>query len=129
MTTDDGTAPPTELQRALDEQERAWRERPALRRQYADFYARIVRRLSGVPGQTVELGSGIGRFKELRPDVVTTDVEPTRWSDAVVDAHELPFGDASLANLVLLDVFHHLAAPGALPRRGSTRLSRPAAGS
>ena len=27
------------------------------------------------------------------------------------DAHALPFGDATLANLVLIDVFHHLAEP------------------
>jgi SAM-dependent methyltransferase len=102
----------SELQELLDEQERAWGKRPALRRQYADFYARMIRHLSDVSGQTVELGSGIGQFKTLVPGALTTDVEPTRWSDAVVDAHDLPFRSGTIANLVLLDVFHHLAHPG-----------------
>jgi SAM-dependent methyltransferase len=99
------------LHAALEEQERAWDERPLLRRQYTHFYERIVASLSTLPLPTVELGSGIGRFKEFMPDAVTTDLEPTMWSDQVVDAHELPYPLGSLANLVLLDVFHHLAHP------------------
>jgi SAM-dependent methyltransferase len=61
----------------------------------------------------VELGSGIGRFREVVPRVVTTDVEETPWADEVVDATRLPYADASLANLVLIDVLHHLADPAA----------------
>ena len=99
------------LQAALDQQERAWKERPIVRRAYADFYRRIVRRLSYVSGPTIELGSGIGKFKEFKPGVVTTDVEATRWADTVVDAEALPYGDGTIANLVLLDVFHHLPDP------------------
>ena len=97
-----------DLQDALEGQARAWDDRPLLRRQYASFYSRIVAHLSPESGQTVELGSGIGSFKNFKPDAITTDVETTRWSDRVVDAHELPFDDGSIANLVLLDVFHHL---------------------
>jgi SAM-dependent methyltransferase len=82
-----------------------------VRREYAGFYRRIVARLSDVSGPTVELGSGIGKFKEFKPDAVTTDVEPTRWADAVVDAEALPYADGVIANLVLLDVFHHLPDP------------------
>jgi SAM-dependent methyltransferase len=67
--------------------------------------------MSTAPGASIELGSGIGRFRELNPHVVTTDVEPTRWADDVVRAEELPYGDGEIANLVLIDVFHHLASP------------------
>jgi len=59
----------------------------------------------------VELGAGIGHFRDVVPDVVLTDVEPTPWADEVVDAEALPCADRSLANLVLVDVFHHLARP------------------
>lgn len=100
-----------ELGEALAEQERAWNERPLVRRQYGEWYRSIVEALSDVPGPTVELGSGIGKLKEFLPDVVTTDVEATPWADAVVDAEALPYGDGAVANLVLLDVFHHLADP------------------
>jgi SAM-dependent methyltransferase len=100
-----------DLQAALDAQERAWQARPLVRREYAGFYRRILGRLSDVAGPTVELGSGIGTFKEFKPDAVTTDVEATSWAEAVVDAEDLPYEDGTLANLALLDVFHHLPDP------------------
>ena len=100
-----------DLNVALTQQEQAWNQRPLLRSQYRAWYSMIVDNLSPVVGATVELGSGIGRFREAKPDAVLTDVVPTRWTDAVVDAHGLPYRDGTIANLVLLDVFHHLAAP------------------
>jgi SAM-dependent methyltransferase len=95
----------------LRAQEAAWEARPLVRRLYHSWYDLIVDRLAAVEGQTIELGSGISRFKEHYPDAITSDVEPTPWSDRVVDAEELPFEDESVANLVLIDVFHHLARP------------------
>jgi SAM-dependent methyltransferase len=103
----------TELQEALAVQERAWNERPLLRRLYRGWYRELARRLADVAGANVELGSGIGKLREAIPGIVTTDVEPTQWSDRIVDAAELPWEDGSLANLVLVDVFHHLSRPAA----------------
>jgi SAM-dependent methyltransferase len=99
------------LEAALGDQERAWRERPVLRRLYAEWHHEMARELAPGPGETVELGAGLAQLKRILPHVVATDVEPTRWAEAVVDAHELPFADSSLANLVLFDVFHHLRDP------------------
>jgi SAM-dependent methyltransferase len=96
---------------ALAAQEAAWHERPSVRRLYEDWYRQVVQRLSRADGPTVELGSGIGRFKEFCPEAILTDVEPTAWADVVVDAAAMPFEDRSVANLVLFDVFHHLADP------------------
>ena len=100
-----------DLGAALAEQQRAWNERPLLRRQYGEWYQLIVESLAEVGRPTVELGSGIGKLKQFKPDVVTTDIEPTPWADFVVDAEALPYDDGELGNLVLLDVFHHLADP------------------
>jgi SAM-dependent methyltransferase len=100
-----------ELRRALADQQKAWDERPLVRRQYGEWYRWIVESLADVPGPTVELGSGIGKLKEFKPDAVTTDVEPTPWAEVVVDAGALPYGDGEVGNLVLLDVFHHLGDP------------------
>jgi SAM-dependent methyltransferase len=92
-------------------QDEAWRSRPLVRRLYGDWYRLIVSRLSPVGGPTIELGSGISRFKEHHPDTVATDIQSTPWVDEVVDAERLPYDDAAIANLVLVDVFHHLPSP------------------
>jgi SAM-dependent methyltransferase len=96
----------------LREQEQAWDERPLVRQLYRDWYRALVERLSKVHGVSVELGSGIGRLRQVAGTrVVLTDVETTPWSDEVVDALHLPYTDESLANIIMLDVFHHLADP------------------
>jgi SAM-dependent methyltransferase len=92
-------------------QEAAWNARPVVRRLYHDWYDLVVSRLSQAPGLAVELGSGISRFKEHYPQTIATDIEPTPWVDDVVDAEALPYEDSSVANLVLIDVFHHLPRP------------------
>jgi SAM-dependent methyltransferase len=95
----------------LRTQAAAWRTRPLVRRLYHDWYRLVVERLSPAPGPTIELGSGISRFKEHFAAAVATDVEPTPWTGEVVDAERLPYEQGSIANLVLVDVFHHLASP------------------
>lgn len=96
----------------LRTQQAAWQRRPLLRALYAEWYSRVTAQLSQVEGPTVELGCGIGTFKEFWPKTVTTDVVETPWSDAVVDAQQLPYADSSVANFVLVDVLHHLPKPG-----------------
>lgn len=102
-----------ELVETLRDHERAWNERPLLRRIYRDWFALLASQLARVPGATLELGSGIGQLREFVPDLVTSDVEETPWADLVVDAAQLPFGDGELANIVMLDVYHHLPEPAA----------------
>ena len=102
-----------ELVETLRDHERAWNERPLLRRIYRDWFALMASRLSDVPGPTVELGSGIGQLREFVPNLVTSDVEQTPWADLVVDAESLPYKDGELANVVMLDVYHHLPQPAA----------------
>lgn len=100
-----------ELVETLREHERAWNERPLLRKIYRDWFALMSSRLSAVPGPTLELGSGIGQLREFVPELVTSDVEQTPWADRVVDAAQLPYDDGQLANIVMLDVYHHLPKP------------------
>ena len=100
------------LEQSLEQQEQAWKERRLLRVIYVEWYRWLADRLSQVPGESIELGSGIGKLRAVTGDkVVLTDVELTPWVDAKVDALHLPYQDGSLANIVMLDVFHHLADP------------------
>jgi SAM-dependent methyltransferase len=103
------TAPP--LVEELAVQRRAWEERPLVRALYRDWFERMRGLLAGGDGRTVEIGAGIGTLRETIPGVVATDVEPTPWADEVVDAQELPYGDGELANIVGVDVLHHLPRP------------------
>jgi SAM-dependent methyltransferase len=83
-----------------------------LQRVYSEWYRAIVERLAPVPGRSVELGSGIGRLRDFAGTRVTlTDVEKTSWVDEELDALAFPDEDGGVANIVMLDVFHHLADP------------------
>jgi SAM-dependent methyltransferase len=99
------------LEEELRKHDIVWRSKPLLRQIYREWHEQVAARLAEVPGTTVELGAGIGRFKEVVPKAVATDVWPTPWTDVVVNAERLPSREGSVANLVLIDVFHHLARP------------------
>ena len=95
----------------LRDQRRAWDTRPFLRALYGEWFAEIADLLAPGDGPTVELGCGIGAFKEFRPSTTATDVIPTPWTDAVVDAEALPYDSGTVRNLVAVDVVHHLPRP------------------
>jgi SAM-dependent methyltransferase len=91
----------------------AWQHKPLLRAVYRGFHEQIASRLDrSVAGQIVELGSGMGSIKEVIPDCVTTDLFPNPWLDRQENAYSLGFGDHSVSNLILFDVWHHLRYPG-----------------
>lgn len=82
-----------------------------MRALYREWHQLIVARLAPVAGPTVELGSGIGTFEQVYPEVVATDVEATPWTATVADAERLDFSPGSVANIVMTDVLHHLPRP------------------
>jgi SAM-dependent methyltransferase len=91
----------------------AWQHKPLLRAVYRGFHEQIASRLDrSVAGHIVELGSGMGSIKEVIPDCVTTDLFPNPWLDRQENAYSLGFGDQSVSNLILFDVWHHLRYPG-----------------
>ncbi|MEA2952039.1 MAG: hypothetical protein QOJ96_1559 [Alphaproteobacteria bacterium] len=99
-----------------------WSRKPALRLIYDDFYSRIIR--ACVPGTTIEIGGGIGNLKERLSDVVATDIQFAPWLDCVTDAQRLPFAASSAANIVMVDVLHHVEFP-AIFFKEAERVLRP----
>jgi SAM-dependent methyltransferase len=90
-----------------------WEKKPLLRRVYRDFYRLIAQHLSGSPDpKIVELGSGLGNIKEAIPACIRTDLFPSPRIDRIENAYALSFADASVSDLILFDVFHHLRFPG-----------------
>jgi SAM-dependent methyltransferase len=97
-----------EIQRSRD----ARAAKPLIRRIYGDFYDRILAEVKhGIDGAVVEIGAGSGELKSRFPNAICTDLFANPWLDLVCDAYALPFAPASVSNLILLDVFHHLERP------------------
>lgn len=86
-----------------------WFGKPVLREIYGDYYRRVAGQV--VPGRTLEIGGGSGNFKSFAQDVVSTDVVYAPWLDGVADAQALPFTGGSFANIVMVDVLHHIEWP------------------
>ena len=94
----------------------AWQGKPATRKVYDDYHRLMLE--ACVPGPVLDVGSGSGHFRERVDDVVAIDILAAPWLDAVADAQALPFEHGSVANIVLLDVLHHIERPGIFfPRR------------
>jgi SAM-dependent methyltransferase len=94
----------------LDHLRATIRRKPALRAFYAAAYVRyaqcIARARPG--GGLLELGSGGGFARELIPDLITSDIVAYDGVDRIVDATRLPFAEASLSFIGMLNVFHHI---------------------
>ncbi|MFA5792101.1 MAG: class I SAM-dependent methyltransferase [Candidatus Paceibacterota bacterium] len=90
---------------------KVWESKKVLREVYFQWYKWIENDLSTVDGQTLEIGSGIGNYKEFKPEIISSDIHAQKWIDISVDAHKLPFKSFSLSNVVLCDTLHHLANP------------------
>jgi SAM-dependent methyltransferase len=94
---------------ALAKYRDTWRCKPILRAIYTDYYHRIVSVCRA--GQSLEIGGGSGNLKEFAGDVVSTDIVPAPWLDVTADAQALPFASASFANIIAVDVVHHIEWP------------------
>lgn len=81
-----------------------------LKSYYLDVYRRYSECLERCPreGIALELGSGGGFVKEIIPELVTSDALPYSGVDRVIDATKMPFEDASLKAIFMVNVFHHI---------------------
>jgi len=99
------------IDQRLERHRDVWRRKKILRVVYQTWYSWIVNGLSTVHGAVLEIGAGSGNFKEYLPAAISSDIEACQWVDVCHDAHYLPFREASISNIVMIDVLHHLADP------------------
>jgi SAM-dependent methyltransferase len=87
--------------------------KPLIKRCYDLWYQRLLADADSVPvsGKIVELGSGLSYVKTIRPEVITSDVEPG-VADMEIDGRALPFEDETVQALLLTHVFHHIPDVG-----------------
>lgn len=95
----------------LQRHKEIWEKKKILRIIYEKWYKKIISDLSDIKGKSLELGAGSGNFKEYYPEIISADIEKCEWLDMAFDAHSLPFENDSLANIVMIDVLHHLYNP------------------
>lgn len=86
-----------------------WSKKPILRLVYQDYYRRIADMC--VPGETIEIGGGIGQLKGFIPSAWSSDIQHSPMVDIVADAQKLPFRSGGISNIVMLDVLHHIEFP------------------
>jgi len=99
--------------REIHENALLWERKPLLRRIYRHLFSLIAEQLPhDLRGSIVEIGSGIGKIKEVIPQCVTTDLFPNPGIDRVENIYRLSFPNESVAAFLFLDVFHHLTHPG-----------------
>lgn len=81
---------------------------------YRRRYEQIAAAVSGsrkATGPILEVGCGPSFLETLVPGLIKSDVVHHKNVHAVVDAHSLPYDDASLFAVCLTDVLHHLRHP------------------
>src|SRR5262245_4151065 len=106
----------------LQDYRTVWDRKPVLRLVYEDFYDRIVAACAS--GMTIEIGGGIGNLKQRLNNVVATDIQFGSWLDCVADAQYLPFATGIAANIVMVDVLHHIEFPTVFFREAERVLRR-----
>lgn len=99
----------TELHRKLIQQKKG------LYQVYERIYAKYGECAKRCPfeGIFIEIGSGGGFAKEFMPTIKTTDILPLPGVDEIVDAHNMPWPDASVSGIFMQNVLHHLPNPRA----------------
>jgi len=90
------------------------REKALLRSAFETFYrdmSSLCDRYFPVHGAEIELGTGAGFFKSLRPALKTSDVRKGLNIDMELDAQAMNLPDDSVRCIYAINVFHHLPDP------------------
>jgi len=100
--------------RMLDFHRHILSRKPLLRSAFTSFYSDMAGAADHcfkVEGLEIELGSGAGFFKDVRPSVTTTDLREAPYIDRVIDAQAMELPNASVRSIYAINVFHHLPDP------------------
>jgi hypothetical protein len=117
----------------LEKSAEKWSSSPGLRIFYGDIFRRIKTCMTA--GPSLEIGSGIGVIKTTIPEMKLSDVSATPYVDYALSAYRIEDSGTTWANIVAIDVLHHLREPfeffrsaaGSLRAGGRIILVEPAA--
>ncbi len=89
-------------------------EKTIMQRVFAEFYdtcMRLDQKYFDAVGKRVEIGAGVSFFKNMFPEVISTDIKRAENLDMVVDALDMPFDKSSVRSIYAINCFHHLPNP------------------
>ncbi len=90
------------------------REKPLLHSAFNTFYqdmSKLCDEFLNADGSEIELGTGSGFFKSIRPSLVTSDVRKAPYIDLELDAQNMKLEDNSVRVFFAVNVFHHISNP------------------
>lgn len=80
-----------------------------LKKLYEEWYHSFVNKIPELPeGKLLEIGSGGGFFKQIYPDIITSDIMELSHCDMTFSAENIPFKENSLSAIFMIDVLHHI---------------------
>ena len=94
--------------RLISLRRRLVREKVFLTRIYREWYAALIDTLPPGEGRILELGAGGGFLDEMLPGLITSELQPCQNVRVILDGQALPFSDASLRAVLMVDVLHHM---------------------
>ncbi len=117
----------------LESSAEKWDQSPGLRTVYRSIFNQME--LAAVGTRWLELGSGAGFFKRCCQNVVTSDIQKTRFVDKAVSAYAIEGAPETWDTILAMDMLHHLTTPfrflesasKALMPKGRIVLAEPAA--
>ncbi len=86
-----------------------WKRSKALQTYYKSLFKDLLEKR--IHGSTLEIGSGCSFIKSVDPEVITSDLRQTPYSNHTVDAYAIEKLRKSWANIIAIDVLHHLETP------------------
>jgi SAM-dependent methyltransferase len=86
-------------------------KKPFLRQIYEEWYRQIAAAIPAGHEPVLELGSGAGFLRDHVAGLITSDVFFIPDIDVLLEGSALPFGDATLRAIVMVDVMHHIPNP------------------
>lgn len=95
----------------IESNKKAFESKKILQRIYGYYFSLIKKEMTSPSEKTVEIGCGAAFFKRFLPAIQSADIVESNYVDLVCDGHQLSFKTASLSNVILIDVFHHLQFP------------------
>lgn len=89
-------------------------EKTLLKSAFETFYLDMINfceKYFSVDGKEIEMGTGAGFFKKLRPTLITSDIRTGPNIDIELNAQKMALEDSSVRCLYAINVFHHLPNP------------------